>query len=97
MEFTDPALRFSRAPDQLSCELDGEIATLNLGLQRYFGFAEVAATIWRELESPKSFETLAHAVLAEYDVQDDECRRDLSGFLGTLQDRGLLKVEAAAG
>ena len=94
MEFNDPKARFVRAPDQLSCELDGEIATLNLGTQFYFGFTDVAAVIWRELESPRTMSELSDAILSEFNVQREECLKDLSIFLRTLQNRGLLEINS---
>lgn len=93
MDFSDPALCFSRVSDQLSCELTGEIATLNLKSKTYFGFTEVAATIWRELAAPRTFETLTQAVTGEYNVTAEQCRRDLSDFLAKLKALGLLEVQ----
>lgn len=93
MDFSNSDLRFMRAQGQLSCELDGEIALLNLDSKLYFGLTDVAATIWRELEAPKDFEAIVAAVIAEYEVDAEQCRQDLGEFLGHLQERGLLEVE----
>ena len=93
MNFNNSELRFVRAPEQLSCELDGEIAILNLGSKLYFGLTEVAAAIWRELEVPQSLETIVAAVTARFDVNEAQCRSDVMAFLETLQDRRLLVVE----
>ena len=97
MDLTNPALRFARAPGQLACELDGEIALLNLDSKLYFGLKEVAATIWRELETPTSLEAIIAAVIAEYDVKAEQCRKDVTEFLGVLRARGLVVGEEAAG
>lgn len=95
MDVINPDLRFSRASNQLSCELDGEIAILNLDTSLYFGLTEVAALLWRELETPRSLEELTAAVLNLYDVESQQCRKDVAQFLSVLRDRKLLKAEDA--
>ena len=96
MNLDNPALRLVRAREQLSCELDGEIAILNLGSKLYFGLTDVAATIWQELETPKSCEAIVAGVMAKYDVEAGQCREDVRTFLGLLSERGLLDIEEAA-
>lgn len=96
MDFANSNLRFVRAPEQLSCELDGEIAILNLGSKLYFGLTDVAAAVWRELETPQSFADIVIAVMAQYDVEAEQCRSDVAAFLETLSERGLLQVQESA-
>ena len=93
MDLTNPDLRLARAQEQLSCELDGEIAILNLGSKTYFGLTEVGAIVWRALETPKNFNAIVAAVTAEFEVDPVRCRRDILEFLDALKDRGLLEVE----
>lgn len=96
MDFNDPNLLFRRANDQLSCEIDGEIAILNLDSKLYFGVTDVAATLWNALDEPNSLEGLVSAVLADYEVKAEQCRADVTTFLGELKKRGLLIAEGAA-
>ena len=95
MDFTDANLRFAHAKEQLSCELGGEIALLNLGSKLYFGLTDVAAAIWREFGTPKSLEAIIAAVAAEYDVEVELCRKDVLVFLADMRERGLLEVKEA--
>lgn len=95
MDLTDPALRFVRAQEQLSCELNGEIAILGLNSKLYFGLQDVGATIWRSLETPQPFESIILAVMKDYKVDREKCAADLIEFLGTLRSQGLLDVETA--
>lgn len=96
MDLSNSDLRFVRAQGQLSCELDGEIALLNLDSKLYFGLTDVAATIWRELEAPKGFEDIVAAVIARFEVDAEQCRRDVGEFLDQLRMKGLLEVENPA-
>lgn len=86
-------LRYARVPEQLSCELEQEIAILDLKSKLYFGLTGVGATIWQELERPKSIEELVTSVQAKYQVEADQCRADVASFLDSLLARGLLQVE----
>lgn len=96
MDFTKPDLQLLRASDQLSCDLNGEIAILSLGTKLYFGLTEVGATIWQALETPQDFQSIVAIVSTEYDVSPDQCRADVSAFLQALHERGLLSVVAEA-
>ena len=85
----------SRASGQLSCDLNGEIAILNLDSKLYFGVADVAVFIWRLLEAPTDIVSVKRAVMQEFDVSAEQCSLDVDQFLSDLNDAGLLKVEAA--
>ena len=80
-------------PDQLSCELNGEIAILNLKSKLYFGLTDVGAFIWQLLESRTDMATLAHAVTAEFAIDAARCAADVEAFLEDLNRAGLLLVE----
>ncbi|MEJ6012167.1 PqqD family protein [Novosphingobium aquae] len=90
MNLSDPAQRFVRAQDSLSCDIDGEIAVLNPDSKQYFGLTEVAALVWEELESPKSFDAIVSEVMRVYDVKEAECRRSLSNFILEMCKLGLV-------
>ena len=94
MDFTDPNLRFARASDHLSTDLDGEVAILNLESKLYFGLADVAAVIWRELGSPTSLDGLLEAVMTEYAVEEAQCRTDIEQFLKSLNETGLIEMRS---
>lgn len=96
MDPSAPNLQFQRASDQLSCELDGEIAILNLESKLYFGLTDVAATLWNALEEPRSLDELISSILAEYAVEKDQCCADVIAFLGELETRGLLVAKGPA-
>lgn len=80
------------APEQVSCDLDGEVAILDLDKGVYYGLDEVGARIWRELQQPRAVSTLKQALLDEYDVDPDTCERDLCALLDRLIEVGLARV-----
>lgn len=81
-----------RAANQVSCDLDGEVAILNLDSALYFGLDEVASTIWNALGDGSTVADICAAVRAEFDVGEAECRADVVAFLNRLVDAGLIEI-----
>ena len=92
--FADPGTLFSRATDQVSADLNGDMAILNLQTKTYFGLAGVGAFIWQGLEVPTDFASLAQVVVAEFNVEERQCRVDLAIFIEKLYSLGLLNISA---
>jgi hypothetical protein len=84
-----------RAKDQVSCNLDNEIALLNLKSALYFGLDEVGATIWQSLSEPKPAAELCRVVLDRYDVEGARCEADVLEFLTKLEEAGLIELVPA--
>src|SRR5437870_12569135 len=66
-----------QAKDQLSCELGGEAAILNLGNGVYYGLDPVAARIWELIQAPRAVSDVRDLLVAEYDVDVGRCERDV--------------------
>jgi hypothetical protein len=86
--------KFVASPDQVSCDLGGEAAILNLKTGVYYGLDPVGARIWDLLRSPKTFAELRDAILAEYDVEPARCERDLQDLLDKLAAGQLIRTHA---
>jgi hypothetical protein len=84
------------AADQVSCDLDGEAAILNLKSGTYYGLDPVGAFIWNQLATPRPVGTIASSLLERYEVEPDRCQRDLLALLGELDERGLLEIQQPA-
>ena len=82
----------SPTPDQISSELDGEAVILNLDSGTYYGLNEVGARIWELIQKPRSFNELHSTLLAEYEVQPDVCKQELTTILLKLMDANLIKM-----
>lgn len=83
----------SITPDQVSCDLAGEAVILELRSGKYFGLNEVGARVWELLKEKQSPGHIRDVLLEEYDVEPDQCERDLLDLLQQLIDRGLVHVE----
>ncbi len=81
--------------DQVSSDLMGEVAILDLKAGVYYGLDDVGARIWNLIQEPKAVSEIRDTLLQEYDVEADRCERDLLALLQRLADEGLVEVEDA--
>ncbi|MEA2602423.1 MAG: hypothetical protein QOF89_3415 [Acidobacteriota bacterium] len=73
-------------------DLDGEAVLLATESGKYFGLNEVGTRMWSLLHLHGEIEAVCRALLAEYDVAEAQLREDLTRFVDTLVDRGLVKA-----
>lgn len=88
----DDATRFSRSQAMPAAEVGEEIVFLHQEEGAYYGLEGVGAFVWRLLEVPRTFKDLVDSVTAEYDVDEETCRKDLEDFMRALVERGLVKA-----
>jgi hypothetical protein len=81
------------AKDQVSCDLKGEAAILNLNDGMYYGLNEVGARIWSLLSEPITVSRIRDELEREYDVDSERCETDLVRLMSQLQDAGLIEVK----
>jgi hypothetical protein len=78
--------------DQVSCDLSGESAILNLKAGVYYGLNEVGSRIWKLIQEPKRVGELRDAILEEYEVEPRRCEADIIALLRDLLENGLIEV-----
>ncbi|HUA35245.1 MAG TPA: PqqD family protein [Candidatus Binataceae bacterium] len=78
--------------NQISCELEGEAAILNLKEGFYYGLDEVGSAVWQMLAEPRRVSEIRDELLDLYEVDADKCGADLIRLLGELSTRGLIQV-----
>jgi hypothetical protein len=85
------------ARDQVSCDLAGEAAILNIKSGVYYGLDPVGARIWNLMQEPREVAEIQNAITEEYDVEPDRCARDLADLLEKLLAEGLIEVKNGPG
>lgn len=88
----EPSSVVVQAKEQISCELDNEVAILSLKSSLYFGLDEVGSLIWQELVQPRSVDEICRSVVDQFDVEQSQCRADVIAFLQELAEAGLVEV-----
>jgi hypothetical protein len=79
--------------DQVSCDLEGEVAILNLTNGVYYGLDPVGARIWNLIQTSETVNEVREALMEEYAVEPDRCEQDLLTFLQELAAEGLIEVK----
>src|SRR5476651_110435 len=92
IQVLDASSVFRRSTEQVSCNLDEEVAIIDLEKSRYFGLAGVGAHIWLALEQPCSVGEICASVVDHFDVAPEACRDDVIKFLADLQEVGLVQA-----
>ena len=81
-------------PDEiLISNLQDESVLLNLNSERYFGLDNVGTRMLSVLSASNSIETAYERLLAEYDVEPQALRQDLSSLIENLIQQGLVTIE----
>ncbi|HEX8840822.1 MAG TPA: PqqD family protein [Sphingomicrobium sp.] len=81
----------------MEADIGNELVALDPEAGNCFGFNEVATSVWRSLEQPKTFDELRDELLREYDVGSEQCSRELQMLLEDLISRRLVEKTEAAG
>jgi len=80
--------------DQVSCDLAGETAVLNLKNGVYYGFADpVGVRIWSLVQTPITIRALRDAIMQEFEVEEEQCERELLAVLQKLASEALIEIK----
>ncbi|MEQ8998372.1 MAG: lasso peptide biosynthesis PqqD family chaperone [Coleofasciculus sp. B1-GNL1-01] len=82
--------------EQRSSDLTGETVILNLKSGMYYGLSAVGVSIWNLIQEPKAVSEVRDGILAKYDVEPEQCDRDVLALLEELATEGLIEVRDAA-
>jgi hypothetical protein len=78
--------------EQVSCDLAGEAAILNLKSGIYFGLDPVGARIWELIQEPKTVAQVRDALLEEFDVEPERCEKDVLALLQQMSAHDLIEL-----
>lgn len=84
------------SPDQVVCDLLGELLILQTASGVYYGLDDVGKRVWGLMNEPKRVGGIRDALVAEYDVDRETCTRDLLELLERLANKRLIEVDSAA-
>ena len=78
--------------DQVSAGLKEEAVVLGLKRGTYYGLDEVGARIWDLVHEPMKVSDVRDTIVAEYEVDEETCLRELLDFLTKLEAEKLIEV-----
>jgi hypothetical protein len=78
--------------DQVSCDLAGEAAILNVKNGVYYGLNPLGARIWNLIQKPRTLSELRDILLREYEVDVSHLESDLRSLLAELAEHDLIEI-----
>ncbi|PSB02272.1 lasso peptide biosynthesis PqqD family chaperone [Merismopedia glauca] len=79
----------------VSSDLAGEQVILDLSSGMYYGLNPVGTRIWQLIQEPKTVKEVEETLLSEYEVEAEQCQKDLMTILEQLDEQGLIEVKNA--
>ncbi len=79
--------------NQVSCDLAGEAAILNIKSGVYYGLDKIGAEIWKLMQEPRAVGEIQHAITSEYEVEPNRCAQDVVALLEKLLAEGLIELK----
>jgi hypothetical protein len=76
----------------VSCDFNGESVILSFKNDSYYGLNAVASFVWERIKEPKTFVQVRDAILANYEIDPEECERDLLELVNDLMANELVLV-----
>jgi hypothetical protein len=86
--------RIVASAHQVSCDLAGEAAILNLQSGTYYGLDPIGARVWNLVQEPATFAEIRDALLDTYDVERPNLESDLRDLLNQLAEHGLVHISS---
>ena len=79
-----------RRMDVMTADMNGSAVTMDIMTGKYYNMGEVGGVIWNMLSTEKTIDELVNALTKEYSVSAAQCKKDITPFLQSLVDKGLL-------
>ncbi|MGH9665339.1 MAG: PqqD family peptide modification chaperone [Bryobacteraceae bacterium] len=79
-------------PDLPNAEIDGEVVLMSSQAGRYYSLAGTAAAIWKALHAGTTIGALCASLTAEYAVDEETCRQNVTEFIESLLRHKLIRT-----
>ena len=87
----------SRNDEPVAVEVDRSMVMMSIDQGMYYGLEGTGPRIWTLLEQPRSVSYLCDALMNEFEVGAEECRRQVIDFLEELRRSQLIRIDDEAG
>jgi hypothetical protein len=91
-----PDIVVAQVEEIVSSDLDGETVMMSIKNGKYYGMDAIGSRIWALIKQPLSVSELCDILLGEFDVDREQCEKDVLGFLNELVEGNLVRVVHAA-
>lgn len=92
----EPNAAYRQAQGHLVSDMNGEKVMMSIANGKYYNLGEIGGRIWELLATPRTVEQIAEQLLAEYEVEQEQCAAEVRGFLQDLWNEQLVQTEKIA-
>ena len=85
-----------RNDEMLFTEIDDSIVMMDVDKGLYYELDAVGVRVWMLIETGRPVAEVCDALIAEYDVEPDVCRRDVLAFIEKIAGLGIVRARPAA-
>lgn len=83
--------RYQAIKEHLFSQLNDEGVILSLRNGKYYGLNSVGVSVWLNILEAATLAEIEAAVMREYDVDEETCRREVSSFLESMLNEELIE------
>ena len=87
----DTNARLVRTNAALTTPVEEELVMFDTEAGKYYGLNEVATAIWNRLQNPQTIGSLINSLTAEFEISEEQCRKEVRQFLSDMINRGLVE------
>jgi len=91
IQITDSTL-LTRNQSLFATASDDDLVMLDEQAGLYFGLNSIARKIWELLEQPIQYQQLIQSLTAQYDVDSEQCKKDVEPFLAKMLENKLIDI-----
>lgn len=83
---------FTRNPDLIATDMDGDTVMMNIANGKYYGISGVGSRVWELLAKPITISEMVSTICMEFEVEKSTCKADIERFIDEMHAFGLIVV-----
>lgn len=88
-----PQTIVSQSSEIMATNLDDKLVMMSISQGEYYSLESVGARIWNLIEKPVSISDLCIDLAKEFEVNSEECKREVLEFITKLLQMEIVKIE----
>ena len=81
-----------RDPSLRTVVVENDVVLTNLAQCKCFALNSSASMVWKLLATPSTIEQICTALVAHFEVGEEQCRSDIETLIGKWRDMGLVRA-----
>lgn len=82
--------RVVRSEEFITSTVDNELVMMSLEKGTYYGLDAIGSQIWENIATPITIEALCQKLVAQFEVNPEECQADVLAFLNELHQEAMV-------